>query len=97
MRFCVNYCITWAYLLLFIGGLLGAILWRKNINDNTRNNMRVLKSWPRRNRISEYEDFRLCKESTYWLELHYADANIKIEDIMVHKTNMSRTAFYTSN
>lgn len=84
----------WVYIILFIGGIFGVILWRKNINENTRNNMRVLKVGPEEIAFLNNEDFNFVKSLQDWLELHYADANIKIED-MVHKTNMSRTAFYT--
>ena len=70
------------------------MLWRKKLKENARNRMRVLKVGPEEIAFQNNKDFNFVKNLQDWLELHYSDANIKIED-MVHKTNMSRTAFYT--
>lgn len=84
----------WVYLIIIIGGILGGLLWRKKVKINALNRMRVLKVGPEEIAFQNNEDFDFVKSLQDWLELHYSDANVKIED-MVHMTNMSRTAFYT--
>lgn len=84
----------WVYLILIIGGICGFLLWREKMREDTKKNMRVLKVGPDEIAFQNSEDFDFVKSLQDWLELHYTDANIKIED-MVHMTNMSRTGFYT--
>lgn len=84
----------WIYLFLFIGCIVGVILWREKVKDNALKRMRVLKVGPEEIAFKNSEDFDFVKSLQDWLEVNYSDANIKIEN-MVRKTNMSRTAFYT--
>lgn len=84
----------WIYAFSFIGSVIIFIRWRKKVNRDTVKKMRVLKVGPDEIAFQDNNDFDFVKNIQIWLETHYAEPNLKIDN-MVKITNMSRTAFYT--
>ena len=56
-------------------------------------NMKVIKVGPQDIAFKHDDDYEFVKQLLDWLEEHYTDANIKIEN-MLENSSLSRTSFY---
>ncbi len=80
------------YLVLFIIGIIAAIYYRKYYQDKIRK-MRVLKVGPQEIAFKRKDDYDFVLDQLNWLELHYTESNLKIEDMVAH-SSLSRTSYY---
>ena len=80
------------YLVLFIIGIIAAIYYHKYDQDKIRK-MRVLKVGPQEIAFKRKDDYDFVLDQLNWLEQHYTESNLKIEDMVAH-SSLSRTSYY---
>lgn len=78
-------------LLLLTAGIVALVVVRRA--KKRKDSMRVLKIGPQEIAFSEKKDYDFVKRQLDFLEQHYAEPNLRIED-MVAATPLSRTAYY---
>ena len=66
---------------------------RKRREQEQIKKMRVLKVGPEEIAFNDDDDFNFMKSTTEWLENHFDNPNMKIED-MAAGSGLSRTSFY---
>ena len=81
------------YFFLTIIGISFFLYWRGEIKRRQIEQMRVLKVGPQEIAFQRDDDYEFVKKLLDWLELHYSDSNMKVED-MVSQSRLSRTSFY---
>lgn len=82
----------WIYFILAVGGI-GTYLWLRRKRKKAIENMKVLRIGPDEIAFQHNDDYEFIKKLLDWLEGHYTEANLKIEDMMEGST-LSRTSFY---
>lgn len=86
----------WIYLSLFLTGMATYTYWRRlqrhKMDDNIKK-MRVLKVSPDEIAFQKQDDYELVKHILDWIELHYQNSDMKVDDI-VAQSSLSRTSFY---
>lgn len=82
----------WIYFILIIIGI-SIYLWLRKKHRISMENMKVLKVGPQEIAFQHNDDYEFVKQQLDWLEQHYTDANIKIENMLEH-SSLSRTSFY---
>lgn len=90
--FWASYIAIWIYFILAVAGI-GAYLWFNKKRKKAIENMKVLRIGPQEIAFQHNDDYEFVKKLLDWLEEHYTEANIKIEDMMEDST-LSRTSFY---
>ena len=83
----------WTYVIIAI---IGIAVWfgvTASIRRKRLSNMRLLKVAPDEVGFADNDDYDFVKHLLQWLEEHYGDSHLKIED-MAAVTGMSRTSFY---
>jgi len=82
----------WIYILLFVAVALLLIRLRQEWLTRLAK-MRVLKIGPQEIAFDRKDDYTFVKRQLDWLEKHYSDSNLKIDD-MATNSGLSRTMFY---
>jgi ligand-binding sensor domain-containing protein/AraC-like DNA-binding protein len=82
----------WVYILLAVIAAALIVYYRRKRQARIAK-MRVLKLGPQEMAFKHKEDYDFVKQQLDWLEEHYADSNLKIEDL-VAQSSMSRTSYY---
>lgn len=82
----------WIYIILIV---LGCVIyfWVRKKRKIDLENMKVIKVGPQDIAFKHDDDYEFVKQLLDWLEEHYTDANIKIEN-MLENSSLSRTSFY---
>ena len=86
----------WTYLIIAIAAMIIYIYVsrrRKRREQEQIKRMRVLKVGPEEIAFNDDDDFNFMKSTTEWLENHFDNPNMKIED-MAAGSGLSRTSFY---
>ena len=82
----------WLYMVVVSILALTLMFWRQN-QLKQRRTRNVLKLGPQEMAFSSEEDYDFVKSQLDWMESHYANPALKIED-MVAQSKLSRTAYY---
>lgn len=82
----------WIYIILIVLGC-GIYFWMRKKRKINLENMKVIKVGPQEVAFKHDDDYEFVKQLLDWLEEHYTDANIKIEN-MLENSSLSRTSFY---
>jgi ligand-binding sensor domain-containing protein/AraC-like DNA-binding protein len=80
------------YIILIIAAILSALYYR-HYHQLKLKKMRVLKVGPQEIAFKHKDDYDFVLEQLKWLENHYTESNLKIED-MVANSPLSRTSYY---
>lgn len=80
------------YLIVFIIIIIGILYYRHDQKERIKK-MRVLKVGPQEIAFKHKDDYDFVVEQLNWLEQHYTESNLKIED-MVAQSSLSRTSYY---
>lgn len=83
---------VWIYILLFVAVSLLLIRLRQEWLTRLAK-MRVLKIGPQEIAFDRKDDYTFVKRQLDWLEKHYSDTDLKIDD-MAAESGLSRTMFY---
>jgi ligand-binding sensor domain-containing protein/AraC-like DNA-binding protein len=86
----------WTYLCLLIIATAIFLYRRHQLKIKRQENikkMRVLKVGPDEIAFQQQDDYEFVKRILDWLELHYYESSLKIDD-MVSQSSLSRTSFY---
>ena len=83
----------WLYMVVVVVLAVALMFWRQRHIEKAER-LRVLRSGAEELDFSNPEDYRFVSQQTEWLESHYADHNLKIDDMVTH-SGMSRTAFHS--
>lgn len=81
------------YFFLIVIGISFFLYWRDETKRRQIEQMRVLKVGPQEIAFQRDDDYEFVKKLLDWLELHYSESNMKIDD-MVSQSRLSRTSFY---
>lgn len=82
----------WFYVLLTAAIIWGILKVRHNWLEKLAK-MRVLKIGPQELAFEKEDDYNFVKRQLDWLEKHYSDSNLKIEDL-AGQSGLSRTMYY---
>ena len=82
----------WLYMLLALALSVGLMFWRQNKLKKIQN-LKVLRLGPQEMAFVHDQDYDFVKAQLDWLEAHFADPNLKVDDL-VEQSNLSRTAYY---
>lgn len=83
---------VWIYIILIIAVAIFMLHLRQERMARMAR-MRVLKIGPQEIAFKEADDYNFVKQQLDWLEEHYSDSSLKIEDL-VAVAKMSRTSYY---
>jgi len=83
----------WIYAVILVLAVVFYMFLRKKFFDKRMGNMRVLKVSPDEVAFQEKNDYDFVKVQLDWLEEHYGDSRLKIDE-MADVAQMSRTSFY---
>ena len=84
------------YALLLLAALISYVQWKRRQRQRHEaeiRKMRVLKIGPEEVAFQQQDDYEFVKQQLDWLEQHYSDSTLRIED-MVAQSHLSRTSFY---
>lgn len=84
----------WIYVILIACGITLYIYGRKRNKQAELSKMRVLKIGPQEIAFQEKNDYDFVKDQLDWLEQHYSESTLKIEEMVDH-SHLSRTSYYT--
>ncbi len=83
----------WIYIILILSAIFVFFWWRKKMVKENLAKMHILKIGPDEIAFQHTEDYDFVKAQLDWLEQHYSESGLKIED-MVLQSHLSRTSYY---